>query len=57
MSDGEPTLAVVGRLGRAQLDQILRRAARRVGRNRPEALALSVPGYDPQQEVITAWKP
>ena len=42
MSDGEPTLAVVGRLGRAQLDQILRRAARRVGRDRPEALALSV---------------
>lgn len=41
MSGGEPALAVVGRLGRAQLDQVVRRAARRVGRDRPEALPLS----------------
>ena len=41
MSGGEPTLAVVGRLGRAQLDQVMRRAARRVGRDRPEVLPLS----------------
>ena len=34
-------MAVVGRLGRAQLQQSLRRAARGVGWNRPEALALS----------------
>ena len=41
MSGGEPTLAVVGRLGRAQLDQVMRRAALRVGRDRPEVLPLS----------------
>lgn len=41
MSGGESALAVVGRLGRAQLDQVVRRAARRVGRDRPEALPLS----------------
>ena len=38
MSDS--TVAVVGRLGRAQFEQITRRAARRMGRNRPEAVAL-----------------
>jgi HD-GYP domain-containing protein (c-di-GMP phosphodiesterase class II) len=42
VSGGESTLAVVGRLGRAQLDQVVRRAARRVGRDRPEALPLSI---------------
>ncbi|CAN1560720.1 hypothetical protein MCEMAEM6B_02667 [Mycobacteriaceae bacterium] len=42
MSGGESTLAVVGRLGRAQLDQVVRRAARRVGRDRPDALPLSI---------------
>jgi hypothetical protein len=34
-------MAVVGRLGRAQLQQSVRRAARRAGWNRPETLAIS----------------
>ena len=41
MTTTEPTLAVVGRLGRAQLEQSLRRAVRRVGRDRPDAVALN----------------
>ena len=45
MTTGEPTLAVVSRLGRAQLEQSLRRAARRIGRDRPEALALNTIDY------------
>ena len=36
----EPALAVVGRLSRAQFEQITRRTARRMGRNRPEAASL-----------------
>lgn len=45
MTTPEPTLAVISRLGRAQLEQSLRRAARRIGRNRPEALALNTIDY------------
>jgi hypothetical protein len=41
----EPTLATVGRLGRAQVEQTLRRVARMMGRGRPERLALSDIGY------------
>lgn len=41
MSGGEPTLAVVSRLGRAQLEQILRRAARQMGRSRPDAQSIN----------------
>lgn len=36
----DSTLAVVGRLGRAQLEQTVRRAARRLGVDRPEPLPL-----------------
>ena len=41
MTTAEPTLATVGRLGRAQVEQTLRRTARMMGRGRPERLALS----------------
>ena len=40
MSEGDPTLAVLGRLGRAQFEQTVRRAARRMGVGRPEPLPL-----------------
>lgn len=40
MSGDESTLAVVGRLGRAQFEQTLRRAARRIGWDRPDVLVL-----------------
>ncbi|MBU3748926.1 MAG: HD domain-containing protein [Mycobacterium sp.] len=36
----DSTLAVVGRLGRAQLEQTMRRAARRLGVDRPEPVLL-----------------
>ena len=36
MSGNASTLAVVGRLGLAQFEQTMRRAARRIGRDRPE---------------------
>ena len=42
MNGGEPTLALVSRLGRAQLDQVVRRTARRMGHGRPQPLSLSV---------------
>lgn len=42
MTESEPTLAVLPRLGRAQFEQTLRRAARRLGRARPEPLPLDV---------------
>jgi cyanamide hydratase family protein with HD domain len=41
MSGGESTLAVVGRLSRAQVEQNVRRAARRMGWDRPDALAVN----------------
>ena len=41
MTTAESTLSVISRLGRAQLEQSLRRAARTMGRSRPEPLALS----------------
>lgn len=37
----EPTLAVVGRLGRAQFEQTVRRAARRMGMDRPAPVGLA----------------
>lgn len=37
----EPAPAVVGRLGRAQLEQTLRRAARRMGKDRPAPVGLT----------------
>lgn len=36
----EPDLAVVSRLGRAQLEQTVRRAARRMGKDRPQPVGL-----------------
>lgn len=41
MTTTESTLSVIGRLGRAQVEQSLRRAARMLGRRRPEALVLN----------------
>jgi hypothetical protein len=41
----ESPLAVIGRLGRAQVEQSLRRAARMMGQSRPEPLALRDIGY------------
>ncbi len=38
----DSTLAVVSRLGRAQFEQTMRRAVRRVGVNRPEPMSLDV---------------
>lgn len=40
MTTAESTLSVIGRLGRAQVEQSLRRAARMLGQRRPEPLAL-----------------
>lgn len=40
MSGGEPSLAVLGRLGRAQVEQTVRRAARRLGRDRGAPMGL-----------------
>lgn len=40
MTAAESTLSIIGRLGRAQVEQSLRRAARMMGRSRPEPLAL-----------------
>lgn len=40
MSGGGPTLGFVGRLGRAQFEQTVRRVARRMGRDLPAAVAL-----------------
>lgn len=37
----EPTLAVVSRLGRAQFEQTVRRAARQMGKGRPRAVGLA----------------
>ncbi len=37
----EPDLAVVSRLGRAQLEQTVRRAARRMGKDRPQPVGLT----------------
>ena len=40
MTNAESTVSVIGRLGRTQVEQSLRRAARKIGRGRPEPLAL-----------------
>jgi cyanamide hydratase family protein with HD domain len=55
MSSDEPTLAVVGRLGRAQFEQTSRRAARRMGWARPDALLLrDIPIPDSSVAVAAA---
>lgn len=54
MTTAGPTLAVIGRLGRAQVEQSLRRAARLMGRNRPEPLALSDIGYPDTATALEA---
>ena len=45
MTTAESAFSVIGRLGRAQVEQTLRRAARMMGRSRPELLALMDIGY------------
>jgi hypothetical protein len=54
MTTAESTLAVIGRLGRAQLEQNLRRAARLMGRSRPELLALNDIGYPDTSTALEA---
>ena len=54
MTTAESTLSVIGRLGRAQLEQTLRRAARMTGRNRPEPLALRDIGYPDTTTALEA---
>jgi hypothetical protein len=55
VSAGEPALAVLGRLGRAQLEQTLRRAARHLGRGRPESYSLSsIPRPDSPVAIAAA---
>ena len=53
MNGGESTLAAVGRLGRAQFGQTVRGAARRIGWDRPDALALRSITF-PDSAVATA---
>lgn len=54
MSGDEPTLAVVGRLGRAQFEQSMRRAARWMGWERPDALALNDIGFPDSSVAVGA---
>jgi hypothetical protein len=54
MTATESTLSVIGRLGRAQLEQSLRRAARMMGRGRPELLVLSDIGYPDTTTALEA---
>jgi hypothetical protein len=54
MTTAESTLAVISRLGRAQLEQTLRRAARMMGRSRPEPLALRDIGYPDTTTALEA---
>jgi hypothetical protein len=54
MTTADPTLAVIGRLGRAQVEQTLRRAARLMGRSRPEPLALRDIGYPDTATALEA---
>lgn len=55
MSRSDSTLSVVGRLGRAQVEQTMRRAARRIGRDLPEPAALeSIPVPDSAVAVEAA---
>ena len=54
MTTAESTLAVISRLGRAQLEQTLRRAARMMGRSRPEPLALGDIGYPDTATALEA---
>jgi hypothetical protein len=54
MTTAGPTLAVIGRLGRAQVEQSLRRAARLMGRNRPEPLALNDIGHPDTTTALEA---
>lgn len=54
MTTAEPALSIVGRLGRAQIEQTLRRAARMMGRSRPDSLALSDIGYPDTTTALEA---
>jgi hypothetical protein len=54
MTATESTLSVISRLGRAQLEQSLRRAARMMGRGRPEPLALRGIGYPDTTTALEA---
>ena len=54
MTATESTLSVIGRLGRAQVEQSLRRAARMMGRGRPELLMLSDIGYPDTTTALEA---
>jgi hypothetical protein len=54
MTTAESTLSVIGRLGRAQVEQSLRRAASMMGRNRPELLALRDIGYPDTTTALEA---
>ena len=45
MTNAESGVSVIGRLGRTQVEQSLRRAARMMGRRRPEPLALRDIGH------------
>ncbi len=54
MTTAESTLSVIGRLGRAQVEQSLRRAARMMGRSRPEPLALRDIGYPDTATALEA---
>ena len=45
MTNAESGVSVISRLGRAQVEQSLRRAARMMGRRRPEPLALRDIGH------------
>ncbi len=54
MTTDESTLSVIGRLGRAQTEQSLRRAARKMGRGRPDPLALRDIGYPDTTTALEA---
>jgi hypothetical protein len=54
MTATESTLSVISRLGRAQLEQSLRRATRMMGRGRPELLVLSDIGYPDTTTALEA---
>lgn len=54
MTTAEPTLITVGRLGRAQIEQTLRRAARMMGRGRPQRVPLGDIDYPDTPSALAA---
>ena len=54
MTTAESTISVISRLGRAQVEQTLRRAARMMGRSRPEPLALRDIGHPDTATALEA---